>query len=66
MSHTTLAQVFVRVIPSMFHAQCLISLRLSTVHSSFVSPIFYFILQIFHFLFYVDRFGDKPLVRFRE
>ena len=45
---------------------CLISLRLSTLYSSFVSPIFYFFILIFHFIFYVDRFGDKPLVRFRE
>ena len=35
LSHTTLAQVFVRVIPSMFHVlECLTSLRLSTLHSS--------------------------------
>ena len=35
-------------------------------HSSFVSPIFYFIFLILHFFFYVDRFGVKPLVRFRD
>ena len=35
-------------------------------HSSFVSPIFYFILLIFHFIFYVGRFGAKPPLRFRE
>ena len=35
-------------------------------HSSFVSPIFFFILLIFHFIFYVDRFGVKHLVPFRE
>ena len=66
LSHTTLAQVFVRVIPPMCHAPvCLISLRpsLRTLH---FSPIFYFILLIFHFIFYVDRFGAKPPVRFRE
>ena len=35
LSHTTLAQVFVRFMPSMFHALvCLTSLRLSTLHSS--------------------------------
>ena len=31
------------------------------MHSSFVSTIFYFTLLIFHFIFYVDRFGVKPL-----
>ena len=36
-----------RVIPSMCHAP--------------VSPIFYFILLIFHFIFYVDRFRVNPL-----
>ena len=50
-----------RVIPSMCHAPvCWISSTLS-LHSSFVPPIFYFILLIFHFIFYVDRFGAKPL-----
>ena len=39
LSHTTLAQVFVRVMPSMFHALvCLTSLGLSTLHSSEALP----------------------------
>ena len=64
--HTTLAQVFVRVISSMSHAlACLISLRLSS-HSSFVPPIFNFILLIFHFLFNVDVAGARSPVHFAE
>ena len=35
-----------------------LSLTLSS-HSSFVSPIFYFILLIFHFIFCADHFGAK-------
>ena len=38
----------------------------STSHSSFVSPIFYFILLIFYFLFHVDRFGARSPVLFAE
>ena len=40
----------------------------STLHSapSFVSPIFYFILLIFYFIFHVDRFGVRSLVHFAE
>ena len=40
----------------------------STLHFALftVSPIFYFILRIFHFTFNVGRFGVNPLVRFRE
>ena len=51
MSHTTLAQVFVRVISSMCYAPgCVFDLS-STLssHSSFVSPIFHFILLNFDF-----------------
>ena len=51
-----------RVIPFLCHAPSVLDLS-STLssHSSFVSPIFYFILLIFHFFFYVDRFGVNPL-----
>ena len=40
----------------------------STLHLALftVSPIFYFILLIFIFTFYVGRFGENSLVRFRE
>ena len=66
--HTTLAQVFVRVSPSMCHAPGSVFDLSSTLslHSSFVSPIFYFILLIFHFIFYVGRFGARSLVRFEN
>ena len=51
-----------RVISSMCHAPvCLISLRPLSSHSSFVSPIFYFILLIFYFLFHVDVAGARSL-----
>ena len=54
------------VISSMFHALvCLTSLRLSTLHSS-QSPSSSASFLIFHFIFYVGRFGEKFLVRFRE
>ena len=67
MSHVTLARGVVCFISSMCHALvCLISLRLTTLHSSFVSPIFYFILLIFIFTFYMGRFGENSPVRFRE
>ena len=67
MSHMTLAQgVSAR---HTIHVSCAcvfdLSLTLSS-HSSFVSPIFYFILLIFLFIFHVYRFGAKPPVRFRE
>ena len=53
-SHVTLAQGVVRVIPSMFHALvCLTSLRLCHFALFTVSLIFYFILLIFIFTFYV-------------
>ena len=67
MSHTTLAQgVSVRhTIHVLFVCVFDLSSTLSS-HTSFVSPIFYFILLIFHFIFYVDRFGAQPPVRFRE
>ena len=51
------------------HVSCACVFDLSSTrasHSSFVSPIFHFILLIFHFIFYVDRFGAKLSVRFRE
>ena len=64
MSHTTLAQgVSARHV---IHVSCACVFALSSTlswHSSFVSPIF---LLIFHFIFYVVRFGAKPFVRFRE
>ena len=67
MSHTTLDQgVSAR---HTIHVSCACVFDLSSTlssHSSFVSPIFYFILLIFHFTFCVDRFGAKPPVRFRE
>ena len=34
--------------------------------SPLCTPIFYVILLIFHFIFYVGRFGEKSPVRFRE
>ena len=61
MCHTTLAQVFVRVIPSVCHAPvCLFSLRPSLCTLQ-LSLIFHFVLLIFHFIFHVDVFGVKPL-----
>ena len=67
MSHTTLAQD-VRARHTI-HVSCACVFDLSSTlswHSSCVSPIFYFILLISHFIFYVDRFGAKHPVRFRE
>ena len=65
MSHTTLAQgVSAR---HTIHMSCACVSDLSSTlssHSSLVSPIFYFILLIFHFIFHVDRFGVEPPVRF--
>ena len=59
--HTTLGQgVSAR---HNIHVSCACVFDLSSTlssQSSFVSPIFYFILLIFHFIFYVDRFGAKP------
>ena len=69
MSHVTLAQGVVCVIPSMCHAPvCLISLRLSILHSSQSLPSSTSILLIFIFIFifHVGRFGEKFPVRFRE
>ena len=67
MSHMTLAQgVSAR---RTIHVSCACVFDVSSTlssHSSFVSPIFCFILLIFHFIFYVDRFGVKRPVRFRE
>ena len=62
MSHTTLAQgVSARHTISVSCA-CVFDLSSTfSSHSSFVSPIFYFIFLMFHFFFYVDRFGAKPL-----
>ena len=60
MSHTTLAQgVSAR---HTIHVSCACMFDLSSTlssHSSFVFPIFCFFLLIFHFIFYVDRFGAK-------
>ena len=60
MSHTILAQgVSAR---HTIHVSCACVFDLSSTlssHSSFVSPIFYFILLIFNFIFCVDRFGAK-------
>ena len=53
MSHTTLEQGV--------SARHTIHVSALSSHSSSVSPIFCFILLIFHFIFYVDRFGAKPL-----
>ena len=66
--HITLAQLFVRVISSLFHAPvCLFDLSSNlSSHSSFVSPIFYFIHLIIHFIFHVDRFGARSPVYFAE
>ena len=67
MSHVTLAQaVSAR---HTIHVSCAcVSDLSSTLHYALskVSPIFYFILLIFHFIFHVGRFGVKPPVRFRE
>ena len=67
MSFTTLAQgVSAR---HTIHVSCACVFDLSSTlshHSWFVSPIFCFILLIFHFIFEVDRFRVKPMVRFRE
>ena len=51
------------------HVSCACVFDLSSTlssHSSFVSPISYFILLIFHFLFHVDRFGARSPVHFAE
>ena len=48
------------------HVSCACVFDLSStlsLHSSLVSPIFYFILLIFHLIFYVHRFEEKSLVR---
>ena len=67
MSHTTLAQgVCAR---HLIHVSCAcVSGLSSTLHFALftVSLIFYFILLIFHVIFYVGRFGVKPPVRFLE
>ena len=62
MSHTTLAHG-VRARHTI-HVSCACVFDLSSTlssHSSYVSPIFYFILLIFHFIFYVGRFEVKLL-----
>ena len=71
MCHTTLAQVLVRVIPSMCHALGLLIVLSSTLAllSSFVSLIFQFILLNFDFylfLFHVDVFGARSPVHFAQ
>ena len=69
MSHTTLAQVFVRVISSMSCA-CVFDLSSTlALHSSFVSLIFHFILLNFDFhlfLFHVDVAGARYPVHFAQ
>ena len=66
-SHVTLAQgVGAR---HTIHVSCAcVSDLSSTLHFALftVSPIFHFILLIFHFIFDVGRFGVNPPVRYRE
>ena len=71
MCDTTLAQVLLRVIPSMCHAPewLFVLSSILTLHSSFVSPIFHFILLNFDFylfLFHVDVFGARSPVHFAQ
>ena len=62
MSHTTLAQgVSARHTIQVSCACVFVLTSTLSLHSSFVSPILYFILFIFHFIFDVDQFGAKPL-----
>ena len=67
MSRTTLAQgVSAR---HTIHVSCACVFDLSsTLHFALftVSPIFYFVLLNFDFIFHVGRFGEKFPVRFRE
>ena len=67
MSHTTLVQgVSAR---HTIHVSCACVFGFSsTLHFALftVSPIFHFIFLMYHVIFYVDRFGEKSLVRFRE
>ena len=57
----------VRIVSSMFHVLVrLDSLRLSTLHSSPSLSSSFSILLIFIFIFHVNRFGEKYLVRFCE
>ena len=67
MSHTTLAQgVSAR---HTIHVSCVCVFDLSSTlssHSSFVSPIFYFILLIFHFIFSVGEQEPCALPRMRS
>ena len=53
----------------LIHVSCAWVFDLSSTlssHSSFVSPIFYFILLIFYFLFHVDVAWARSLVHFAE
>ena len=46
----------------LIHVTCACVFDISSTlssHSSFVSPIFHFILLIFYFIFFVDRFGAR-------
>ena len=68
LSHTTLigSSVCAR---NIIHVSCACVFDLSSTlssHSLFLSPIFYFILLIFHFIFYVGRLGEKSPVHFEE
>ena len=67
MSHVTLAQGVSARHPIHVSCACVSDLS-STLHFALfiVFPIFYFILLIFIFTFYVGRFGQNSLVRFRE
>ena len=65
MCHSTLAQVFVRVIPCMCRALEWLSVLSSTL--ALHSPIFHFILlncDFYLFLFHVDVLGARSLVHF--
>ena len=71
MCDTTLAQVFVRVIPSLCHAPewLFVLSSILTLHSSFVSPIFHFFflnLDLYLFLFHVNVLGARSPVHFAQ
>ena len=61
MSHVTLAQGVSARHPLHVSCACVSDLSSTLPFALFtVSPIFYFILLIFHFVFYVGPFGVKP------
>ena len=71
MSHTTLVQVFVRVISSMCHAPEWLSVLSSTLTLLSLAslPIFHFFflnLDFYFFLFHVDAFGARSPVHFAQ